>query len=93
MLCLYLLHHPEILGFACNLFTWMNFTVRQYIQSKIPGFFKRQRDSKMIDYESGTQSMKASMAIPKPLNPYHSSQSQQHGQKLTDIESRIVELY
>lgn len=47
----------------------------------------------MIDYESETQSMKASMVIPKPLNPYHFSESRQHGQKLTGIESRIVELY
>lgn len=49
----------------------------------------------MTDYELETQSMKASMAIPisKPLNPHHPSESQQHGKKLTDIQSRIVELY
>lgn len=67
----------------------MNVRVRQYIQSKISGFCKRH--SKMMDYESETQSMEASMAISisKPLSAYHSSESQQHGQKLIDIQSRI----
>lgn len=83
---------------VCQRFLYLDECYSQttcYIQSSIPGFCKRQRDSKMTDYESETKSVKASMALSifKPLNPHHPSASHQHRQKLTDIQSRTVELH